>query len=209
MRVAGIDISLSSTGLAIIDDNDVVPISTRRIVSEPVRRPDGLAPSLLDRQTRLRSVEDRIMVRLGMCPPGTRGIDRLPDLVLVEGPSLGSTGGQMAHESAGNWHRIVSRLFDLGIPVAEVSPPQVKQYATGSGSTQGKTKVTKQMVISAVQAAYGDVGAAITQNDEADALVLAAMAARYCGRPVESFPLPAANLAALKKIRWPERTLAL
>jgi crossover junction endodeoxyribonuclease RuvC len=207
VRVAGLDISMSSTGLAIIDDTEVVPISTRRITSEPVKRPDGLAPSLQDRQIRLRSVEDRIMVRLGMCPPGTRGISKLPDLVLVEGPSLGSFGGQMTHESAGNWHRIVARLFDLGIPVAEVSPSQVTQYATGSGSTQGKTKVTKEMVISAVQAAYGDVGAAITQNDEADALVLAAIAARYLGHPAESFPLPAANLAALKKIRWPERTL--
>jgi crossover junction endodeoxyribonuclease RuvC len=207
VRVAGLDISLSSTGLAIIDDSDVVPITTRRITSQPVKRPDGLAPSLQDRQLRLRAIEDRIMVRLGMCPPGTRGISRLPDLVLVEGPSLGSFGGQMTHESAGNWHRIVARVFDLGIPVAEVSPPQVKQYATGSGSTQGKTKVTKEMVITAVNLRYGDVGAAIHQDDEADALVLAAMAARYLGHPIEGTPLPPANLAALKKIRWPERTL--
>jgi crossover junction endodeoxyribonuclease RuvC len=205
VRVAGLDISLRSTGLAIIDDTAVVPISTRRIISEPVKRGDGLPPSLQDRQDRLRHIEDRIMVQLGA--RGTAACGGMPDLVLVEGPSLGSTGGQQMHESAGNWHRIVARLHDLGIPVAEVSPSQVKQYATGSGSTQGKTKVTKEMVITAVNLRYGDVGQAIKQNDEADGLVLAAMAARYLGHPVESFPLPPASLAALKKIRWPERTL--
>ena len=99
----------------------------------------------------------------------------MPELALVEGPSLGSTGGQMAHEAAGNWHRVVARLFDLGVQVVEVSPSQVKQYATGSGSTQGKTKVTKEMVISAVNLAYGDVGARIVSNDMADALILAAL----------------------------------
>lgn len=210
MKVAGLDISLRSTGLAIVDDTQVVPIRTERIISEPIKRADGQPPSLQDRQNRLRHIEDRIMTRIGMGRPDLRGISLLPDLVLVEGPSLGSTGGQMMHESAGNWHRIVRRLFDLGIEVAEVSPSQVKQYATGSGSTNGKTKVTKEMVISAVQAAYGDVGAAITKNDEADALVLAAMAARFLGRPIESSPLmPAANMAAFKKIRWPERTFEL
>lgn len=42
----------------------------------------------------------------------------------------------------------------------------------------------------------------ITGNDIADALVLAAMAARRLGFPIEE-ALHQANLAALDKINWP------
>jgi hypothetical protein len=207
VRVAGLDISMTSTGVALVDDGKVDAIQTCRVASAPAKRPDGNTPTLLDRHERLMRVEDRIAALLGECPPGTRGIDRLPELVLVEGPSLGSIRQQQVHESAGNWHRIVRRLLVAGVMVAEVSPPQVKQYATGSGATSGPNKVTKDMVIAAVRANYGDYAAHITSNDEADALILAAIGCRYLGHPIESVALPPENLRALKKIRWPERKL--
>lgn len=205
MKVGGLDISLRSTGVAIIDDTSVGTITTTRVLSEPVKRADGLSPTLEQRRDRLAIGRARIVQLLGGVPTGVRGIARMPELVIVEGPSYGSPQG--AHEMGGNWWLLVDQLLGLGVPVVEVSPPQVKQYGTGSGATSGKNKVTKEMVIAAVQANYGDAGAAIRQNDEADALLLAAIGARYLGRPIEGHPLPAANLAALKKIRWPERTL--
>ncbi len=205
MKVAGLDISLRSTGVAIIDDREVATITTTRVLSEPVKRPDGLTPTLEQRRGRLSAINARVVQLLGGVPAGVRGIARLPELVIVEGPSYGSPIG--AHEMGGNWWMLVDHLFDLGCAVVEVSPPQVKQYGTGSGATSGKNKVTKEMVIAAVQQNYGDAGRAIRQNDEADALLLAAIGARYLGSPIEGHPLPAANLAALKKIRWPERTL--
>lgn len=210
MRVGGLDLSLAATGLAVIDDDPLPGMPTilvRTIKSAPAQRADGRTPSLAERVERLRRIEQRVIVLLGGCPPGTRGVSRLPELVVVEGPSYGSPIG--AHEMGGNWHRIVGRLFDLGIDVVEVSPPQVKQYATGSGATSGKNKVEKSDVIAAVRTGYGDIGSGITSSDEADALILAAIGARYLGTPIESAPLPAPNLSAMKKIRWPERTLAL
>jgi crossover junction endodeoxyribonuclease RuvC len=198
VRVAGLDISMTSTGVALVDDGNVDAIQTCRVASAPTRRADGNTPTLADRHDRLMRVEDRIANLLGL--------DRWPELVLVEGPSLGSAG-QQQHESAGNWHRIVRRLHVAGVLVAEVSPLQVKQYATGSGATSGPNKVTKDKVIAAVRANYGDYAAHITSNDEADALILAAIGCRYLGHPIESVALPPENLRALKKIRWPERKL--
>lgn len=194
MRVIGLDLSLSSTGVAIVDDIRTVPISVHRVLSQPAERPDGLRPSLDQRAIRLGSITDRIMFLIGSA-----------DLALVEGPAYGAPQG--AHEIGWNWGMVVDRLVRAGVPVAEATPGQVKKYATGSGSTSGKTKVTKQMVIQAVQMRYGDVGRSITRTDEADALVLAAMCCRYLGRPLEGSSLPPANMAALKEIRWPERTL--
>jgi len=205
MKVIGLDKSMTSTGLAVVDDTQTETIRVQRITSQPAKRDDGLKPSLQQRHDRMVMVEDRLMVLVGMCPPGTRGISRPPALVVIEGPAYAASQG--AHDIGGSWWRVVNNLLRVGIPVAEVSPSQVKQYATGSGSTSGKTKVTKQMVIDAVRTNYGDAGSMITQTDEADALILAAIGCRYLGRPIESHPLPAANLAALKKIRWPERTL--
>lgn len=207
MRVAGLDISLGSTGVAIIDDTQVETVKVTRVLSEPAKRLDGLTPSLDERSDRIVRVRNRVQQLLGGVPSGVRGIARFPELVVVEGPSYGSPQG--AHEIGWNWGSVVDMLRLNGIPVVEVSPPQVKQYATGSGATSGKNKVSKEMVIAAVQARYGDAGASIRQNDEADALVLAAIGARYLGHPIESTPPSPAHLAALKKIRWPERTLAL
>lgn len=205
MKVVGLDISLASTGVAIIDDTAIETIRTTRVLSEPVKRADGQSPTLDQRSERIIRICERVHQLIGGVPYGIRGIPRYPELVVVEGPSYGSPHG--AHEIGWNWGSIVDMCRAAGIPVVEVSPPQVKQYATGSGATSGRNKVTKEMVIAAVQANYGDAGTAIRQNDEADALVLAAIGARYLGRPIEGHPLPAANLAALKKIRWPERTL--
>jgi crossover junction endodeoxyribonuclease RuvC len=51
---------------------------------------------------------------------------------------------------------------------------------------------------------YPDVD--VDGNDVADALVLAAIGCRHLGSPLEE-SLPANHLAAMNKIRWPERTL--
>ena len=45
----------------------------------------------------------------------------------------------------------------------------------------------------------------VTNNNEADALVLAAMGARHLGRPIDD--MPKSHLTALDAVRWPEGTL--
>lgn len=208
MRVSGLDISLTSTGVAIVDDTAAETIRTTRVRSEPANRADGLKPDLEQRSERITGIRRSVLRLIGDSSGSSTGgpiLLRMPDLVVIEGPSYASPQG--AHEIGWNWGSIVDMCRSAGIPVVEVSPPQVKQYATGSGATSGKNKVEKHHVIAAVRANYGDQAAHITSSDEADALILAAIGCRYLGHPIESAALPPENLRALKKIRWPERKL--
>lgn len=191
--VVGLDISLSSTGIAVVDDHEdiTVPIRVGRVRTNP----DDYPKTLLGQHNRMSQIEDGITDFIN-------ADGGYPDIVVVEGPSMGSVQG--ADVLSGNRHRVLRALFRCGYEVAEVSPSSLKLYATGSGSNRGKTKVTKQHVIKAVQFRYGDVGAGIRNTDEADALILAAIGCRRLGNPIESALMPAANLAAMTNIRWPE-----
>ena len=117
------------------------------------------------------------------------------DLVVIEQPAYSQSGGS-THDRSGFWWMVVGRLLAAEVPVAEVTPGGVKKYATGSGSSG------KDAVLAAVIRRYPAV--AVSGNDEADALVLAAMGARWLGAPLEA-SLPAVNLQAMEAVRWPER----
>lgn len=116
------------------------------------------------------------------------------DLAVIEGPSYGSAAGQRGHhECAGLWWHITYRLWAHGVPFAVVPPACLKQYATGRGNAG------KDQVLSAVIRRYPQVE--LDGNDQADALVLAAMGADHLGRPLT--PVPQAHRAALAKVTWP------
>jgi hypothetical protein len=68
------------------------------------------------------------------------------------------------------------------------------KYATGKGM------IAKDAVLAAVVRRY--VGIDVTCNDEADALILAAMGARHLGQPIED-SLPLTHLAAMDNVHWP------
>lgn len=203
MRVVGLDISLSSTGFA---DLDIIGagglgwgylLKSHAIKTERAETPKGKQPTMMEQHHRLQLIEDRIITRC--LDDGPK-----PSLVVVEAPSAASTG-YMQVLIFGCWWRVVGRLHRAGLVVAEASPTQVKQYATGSGSVRGATKVTKEMVVDAVNARYdiGDILLRKTENDRADAIVLAAIGARLLGHPIDPH-IPAPNLRALTKIRLPE-----
>lgn len=116
-------------------------------------------------------------------------------LVVIEGPAYAMAKGAGHHEAAGLWWLIALTLTEAGTPYAVASPQAVKKYATGKGNA------SKDQVLAAVIRRYPD--APITGNDEADAFVLAAMGLRWLGHPIEA-SLPAAHLAPLYKIEWPE-----
>ena len=89
-------------------------------------------------------------------------------------------------------------LLDLGLHVVEVPPTVVKKYATGKG---GGPDSSKDQVLAAVIRRYPAVD--VTGNDEADALVLAAMGARWAGHPIDD-PLPVLQTTAMAKVAWPD-----
>ena len=120
------------------------------------------------------------------------------DLVVVEGPSLGSTT-PYTWDRAGLWWLVVARLTANGIPVAEVSPSTLKTYALGKGSGKG---TGKDAVLANAVRRYEDHAPELANNNEADALLVADMGARRLGRPLTE--LGHTHTRALAAVRWPE-----
>lgn len=174
MIIAGLDLSLTSTGLAVADHGDV--------------RLHRIQPRKLAGHDRLNFLLDDISQVRGA------------DLVVVEGPSYGSTGGSQ-HERAGLWWLVAHYLWLQHLPYAVVPPSVLKKYATGYG---GGPKSGKDQVLAAVIRRYPDVP--VDGNDVADALVLAAMAADQYGEALE--PVPKLNRAALGSVTWPDIALS-
>jgi crossover junction endodeoxyribonuclease RuvC len=185
-RIIGLDLSLASTGAAVIDTAVPGPAQTRRVLvkARAVKRGDP-PHTITERSTRLRRLAgDTTTLCVGA------------DLVLVEGPTYSSDTGK-AHDRAGYWWLVVARLTGAGLNVVEVSPTALKVYALGKGAGAG---TGKDDVLAAVVRRYLDV--AIGNNDEADALVLAAMGARFTGHPIEEKPLAQTHLRAMDSVRW-------
>jgi Holliday junction resolvasome RuvABC endonuclease subunit len=115
-------------------------------------------------------------------------------LVVVEGPSYGSQAGQAGHhERAGLWWLVTHSLWKTDVPFAVASPTARAKYATGKGNA-GKADVVRETTRRFDWFTGGE--------DEADALVLAAMGADWLGHPLA--PLPATHRQALDKVQWPE-----
>jgi crossover junction endodeoxyribonuclease RuvC len=140
--------------------------------------------------TKLRGHErlDWIVNNVGVWLIGAR-----PDLAVIEGPSYGSTGSTY-HQLAGLWWLVAHKVHSARVPYAIVTPQQRAKYATGKGGA------AKDAVLLAVAKRYPDVE--VESNDEADALLCAAMGARHLGRPIDD--LPQTHLAAMDAVGWPE-----
>jgi crossover junction endodeoxyribonuclease RuvC len=183
LSVAGVDLSLTSTGLArVYGGGPLAEWSVQRVESK------GLATATLaDRAARLSRLRETICDWVAAA-----------DLVVIEGPSFGQArqGGQ--HDRAGLWWLVVDDLLARGVPVAEVTPAGRMKYATGKGNSK------KDDVLAAAVRRYLDVP--IQGNDIADAVLLAAMGARHLGRPVEK-SLPLKQLEPMDAVRWPQVTL--
>jgi crossover junction endodeoxyribonuclease RuvC len=178
MNIVGVDPSLTGTGLAIIQPNGDVFTDT---ISTKLRGHQRLAHILAEVRSAVTSA------RWGTA-----------QLVVIEGPSYGNqgTGRQSGHhERAGLWWLITHELWQAGIPYAVVPPASRCRYATGKGNA------AKDQVLAAVLKRFGQL-VDIDNNNEADALVLAAMAAEHRGQPLAA--MPATHSEALAKVVWPE-----
>lgn len=178
VTVLGIDLSLTSTGLALVENARVEWTGT---VKTTGKRGDDLTA----RTMRLRDIRNRIEASV---------MRYEPVLAVVEAPSFGSQHGS-AHDRSGLWWAIVDMLYLRSVPVAQVTPKQRAKYATGNGNSQ-KPEVHK---ITQLQYAREDLP--IKTNDEADAVLLAAMGSRHLDSPVEV--VTPAQIAAMEKVQWP------
>lgn len=133
--------------------------------------------SFRKRWSRIQNLTQKVC---GMVPDGA--------VVVLEAPSYGSRTGSQ-HDRAGLWWAIYDRLS--GHRVVTVPPTVRAMYATGKGNAG------KDQVLAAVVRRYPSVE--VTNNNEADALVLCAMGYRWLGVPIED-SLPQTHLRSMGKL---------
>lgn len=180
--VVGIDPSLTATGVALIQWLDGERESSVHTLGRKGKKDETLE----QRERRIYDVVSGVHLlvsTLGVTP-----------IIAIEGPSHGHTTGSH-HDRSGLWWALVHELRVRDqVEIIEITPGQVKKYATGKGNA-GKTEV-----MAAAIRRYPDVP--ISNDNEADAWVLAAMAARLIGEPVEE-TLPKVNLESMTKVVRP------
>ena len=174
-RVIGIDLSMTSTGLAVIANGVIV---TRTVKSKPDA---GTLRSFLARSALVAKQIDQAV----MFTPN--------DLVVIEGMAFAAKSASLDKIHA-HWWKVVETICELvdQEPVVITSGQRCK-YSTGKGNSK------KDIVLAAVIKRYPQADPA--GNDEADAVIFAAMGARHLGHPVEE-SLPLVNLDAMEAVRW-------
>ncbi|WAB09183.1 RuvC-like resolvase [Gordonia phage LittleMunchkin] len=171
-RIIGLDVSLTDTGVAVINP---FGLTVDRVRSKPTGSTYLEASMRID--TICAQIEGRLMAAQ-------------PELVVIESPAFASKTGQ-AHTRAWLW----GRVFDLARRHADVltaTPQAVKMYATGAGNAD------KDEVLAAVVRRYPNL--AVTNNNTADAVILAAMGSHYLGEPIANAPTAKTHLRALDKL---------
>jgi hypothetical protein len=179
-RVLGLDISLTSTGVALNTSH-----------AEALRtKARGHA--------RLRWLRTEIRLR-------TDGAD----FAVVEGPAYGHGAQAGHHEGAGLWWMVTHDLWRRDIPYAVVSPHARTIYATGRANPaqdqqpkSQRARIAKGMVREAVRTRYGLECEGPGRYDQADATILAAMGLDWLGWAVVD--LPASHRRALDSVEWPQ-----
>lgn len=175
--VAGIDLSLTATGVACVFDIDGELAIATTTLGAKGRRADDLST----RGTRLRKLRDEIHEAC-----------QQPALVVIEGPSFGSLGGS-THDRSGLWWLVVEPFLEADVPVAVVPPMTRAKFATGTG------KAKKDDVVAAMTARFPTVG--LANDNECDALALAGMGMVKLGRPLDQ--ASATQLATVSQVAWP------
>ena len=172
MIVVGIDPSLTSTGIVVLRNNEIGKALTTK--NEPKL-------GTIERVRRIYKQINNVIENLSTCYVNAYiGDKRMirwepPSLIVIEGFSYGSKGRGVFDIAYLGW-RIREELeryrTEDDIPWLEVSPSQVKQFATGKGNAN------KEVVL---QQVYKRWGVESTDNNQADAYVLAQIGRAYLG----------------------------
>ena len=186
MRIIGLDPSLTATGVSLLDTTDrswdVTTLKrTRHVVAgDPRSEFDRIVAIVTELRAWLRDVSDDWAFAAA-------------DLIVMEGPAFSRTAGK-THERAGLWWAFYAAFVEACIPVLVVKPNVRAKYATGKGNAG------KDAVILAAARYYPD--AEITDNNQADAVVLAAIGARFKEDPVEGVRVGKARLDAMRTVAF-------
>ena len=168
--VVGIDPSLTSTGIIVLRNGELGKALTTK--NEPKL-------GTIERVRRIYEQINNVIENLSTCYVNAYiGDKRMirwepPSLIVIEGFSYGSKGRGVFDIAYLGW-RIREELeryrTEDDIPWLEVSPSQVKQFATGKGNAN------KEIVL---QQVYKRWGVEFNDNNQADAYVLAQIGRAY------------------------------
>lgn len=188
-RVVGIDLSLTSTGLALPGPgwrHD--PGHTMAVKKPSGQRADNGWPEL----RRLRWMRDRVLEEVDRAAWDAVEQCQIPVLAVIEGIAISRTTGHVMTR-AGLWWLVVDALDSRPyVSWAQVSPTGRAKYATGKGNA-GKDVVMREVARRFPTFAGGE--------DEADALVLRAMGMDHLDVPMAE--MPKTHRAALDAVDWP------
>ncbi|MEV8339242.1 hypothetical protein [Leucobacter sp. NPDC077196] len=158
--ILGIDFSLTATGVCAIEDSAAECITIRS------KKEDGW----WEFPSRVENIA--CAVDLWRNPLGLPG----PAQLVIETPAFAAKSASLDRMFGGWWMFVATIMRDcLYEPPLLVTPSQVKKFATGKGNAG------KDEVMLAVSRRYPAVE--VTDNNQTDALVLAAIGAAVMGEP--------------------------
>ena len=199
MIVVGIDPSLTGTGIIVLRNGELGKALTTK--NEPklgtierVRRIYEQINNVIENLATYSSAAYFAANYLESPPLSPKKIQwEPPSLIVIEGFSYGSKGRGVFDIAYLGW-RIREELeryrTEDDIPWLEVSPSQVKQFATGKGNAN------KEIVL---QQVYKRWGVELTDNNQADAYVLAQIGRAYLGEADDLTDFQQKVVRALRK----------
>lgn len=191
-KVVGIDLSMTSTGIAAITDDGTV--RTWRLESSPPKRAKGdkTRPTMRERYERLSGIQRAV----GSAAIWEANSSVDPELVLLEAPSYGSQGAG-TWDRAGLWWMVAAFFCANDLPLVIVPPKTRALWATGSGAS------SKSPIAVHLSRMWPDLDPGIS-DDEWDAVCLASMGAQHLGwLPTDL----ARHREQLGRIEWPARAM--
>ncbi|WP_236747197.1 RuvC family protein, partial [Mycobacteroides abscessus] len=176
MNVVGLDLSLTGSGIAAIDPH------TRELATAVHSSAPPADDNLTCHTRRHRTLVDGIVRQVLACDPVLVVVEGLQFSVKAKDSSLTRRGFL--------WWAVIEALCDAGVPVLEVSPSQIKKFATGKGNA------SKAEVVAAYAVAWPNAAHTRGVEDRADASFAAALGAAWLGLT----GLPLRNTAARRQV---------
>lgn len=177
MISVGLDLSLTKTGFAIVNDEGVV-LSSGIIKSKP----GGDHP--IDETQRIVKIAEEVMQTIDGALPKTN-----PSIVCIEGLAFLAKGTSLVQLAGLNYLiRVLLNQFDW--PFCIIAPMSLKKFITGSGKGD---KDQMQMAV------YKNYGHESLDNNECDAYALSVCGLALLGKPLKKMIKPQEEVIQLLK----------
>jgi len=159
--VIGLDLSLTGTGVA------AIAVDTASLSTAVHASPPPATENLTGHVARHRQLADGIVAQVVATDPILAVVEGLQFSVKMRDSSLTRRGFL--------WWAVIEGLCSAGVPVMEVTPQQIKQFATGKGNA------SKSEMVAAYAKAWPDAPLGRNVEDRADAAHAAALGSAWIG----------------------------